>query len=178
MLDVREQAFVHEYIINNGNAFQAAKKAGYKDKTANHAYQWLKDDTEVNRRSRTLPYKPALAAAIKEELAKIQSQKIATEKEILEYLTSVMRRQQEDNVVVMARTEGTKYVTDPITKEKHRQTVKREEPQTVKFPAKLSDSNKAAELLGKTYGIFTDRLDIDGDMDLNIKISYGDEDEC
>lgn len=177
MLDVREQAFVHEYIINNGNAYQAAKKAGYAEETSKNASEWL-SETRSNSVKRHLPYKPALAAAIKEELAKIQSQKIATEKEILEYLTSVMRRQQEDNVVVMTRTEGTKYVTDPITKEKHRQTVKREEPQTVKFPAKLSDSNKAAELLGKTYGIFTDRLDIDGDMDLNIKISYGDEDEC
>ena len=36
---------------------------------------------------------------------------------------------------------------------------------------------KAAELLGKTLQMFTDKLNVDGDMDYSIKIDYGGEDE-
>jgi len=49
-------------------------------------------------------------------------------------------------------------------------------PQIVKIPAQLRDANKAAELLGKAYGIYTDRIETDVDMELNINIDYGDGD--
>lgn len=35
---------------------------------------------------------------------------------------------------------------------------------------------KAAELLGKRYALFTDKVDMDTDMDLNITIDYGEAD--
>ena len=38
------------------------------------------------------------------------------------------------------------------------------------------DRLKAAELLGKRYGLYTDRIDMDADMDLNITIDYGEDD--
>ena len=38
------------------------------------------------------------------------------------------------------------------------------------------DRLKAAELLGKRYSLFTDRVETDVDMDLNITIDYGDND--
>ena len=41
-----------------------------------------------------------------------------------------------------------------------KQTVKEEVPEIVEIPAKLSDANKAAELLGKRYGLFTDKLQL------------------
>ena len=87
-MDFREQAFVHEYIINGGNAYQAALKAGYTKNTARCASEWLQE-TLTNSDKRHLPYKPELAAAIKEEHKKIQSEKIANETEIREYLTKV-----------------------------------------------------------------------------------------
>ena len=34
---------------------------------------------------------------------------------------------------------------------------------------------KAAELIGKRYGLFTDKIETDIDMDLNITIDYGEE---
>lgn len=37
------------------------------------------------------------------------------------------------------------------------------------------DRLKAAELIGKRYGLFTDKIETDVDMDLNITIDYGDE---
>ena len=58
-----------------------------------------------------------------------------------------------------------------------KQTVKEEVPQIIEIPARLSDSNKAAELLGKAYGIYTDKVEADVDMELNINIDYGDGNE-
>ena len=37
------------------------------------------------------------------------------------------------------------------------------------------DRLKAAELLGKRYGLYTDKIEADVDMELNINIDYGDE---
>ena len=39
------------------------------------------------------------------------------------------------------------------------------------------DRLKAAELLGKRYGLYTDRVETEVDMDLNITVNYGDADE-
>ena len=38
----------------------------------------------------------------------------------------------------------------------------------------MSDLNKAAELLGKRYGLYTDKVDLDADAELHICIDYGD----
>jgi len=38
------------------------------------------------------------------------------------------------------------------------------------------DRLKAAELLGKRFGLYTDKVELDADMDLNITIDYGDGD--
>ena len=56
-----------------------------------------------------------------------------------------------------------------------KQTVKKETPQIVEIPARLSDANKAAELLGKAYGLYTEKVEADVDMELNINIDYGEE---
>ena len=37
------------------------------------------------------------------------------------------------------------------------------------------DRLKAAELLGKRYALFTDKIDMDADMDINITVDYGDD---
>ena len=160
-LNIKEQAFVHEYIINGGNAYQAALKAGYARNTAANAQEWL-SETLINPDSkRHLPYKPELASAIQDELKKLDDAKIADEKEILEYLTSVMRREKTENVVVMMHEEETKYVPNPETGRSVRQTVKKDTPTIVEIPSKLSDANKAAELLGKVRRMFSERLEMD-----------------
>ena len=38
------------------------------------------------------------------------------------------------------------------------------------------DRLKAAELLGKRYGLFTDKVDINADAELTITVDYGDGD--
>lgn len=157
-LKIKEQAFVHEYLISGGNAYQAAKKAGYAPSTAKHAYQWLEDDTKINQTSRRLPFKPYLAAAIDEELKKIEEAKIADVIEIQQYLTSVMRKESRSECIMVVGTgEG------------------RSETQIIEKAPDEKEAMKAAELLGKARGMFSDRLDINADMDLNITIDYGDD---
>ena len=56
-----------------------------------------------------------------------------------------------------------------------KQTVKQTVPKVVEIPTMIKDSNKAAELLGKAYGIYTDKIEADVDTELNISIDYGDE---
>ena len=57
-MDVRERLFVKEYIINKGNACQAALKAGYAKRTAEQAYNWLEETPINSTKKRHLPYKP------------------------------------------------------------------------------------------------------------------------
>ena len=52
--------------------------------------------------------------------------------------------------------------------------MKREKPEIVEIPARLQDANKAAELLGKAYALFTDKMEADMDMELNVTVDYGD----
>ena len=39
-----------------------------------------------------------------------------------------------------------------------------ETPQIVEIPARLADANKAAELLGKRYGLYTEKVDVEGNV--------------
>lgn len=137
-MDVREKAFVREYIINHGNAYQAALKAGYAARTAKHAYQWI-DDTKTNQTTRRLPYKPYLREAIDVELKKLEDAKVADEKEVMQYLTSVMRKESRAKVVVV---EG---VGDGCS-----------EARLVEKPPDEREATKAAELLSKIYGMTTE----------------------
>ena len=50
-------------------------------------------------------------------------------------------------------------------------------PQLVQVPTRVSDLNKAAELLGKRYGLYTDKVDLDADAELHICIDYGENSE-
>lgn len=104
-LNDKEKFFASEYIINKGNAYQAALSAGYAINTARNASEWLtetlKNTDSVKRR---LPFKPELKAYIDEQLEKLQSEKVADAQEVLEYLTSVMRGESTAQVVVVEGT--------------------------------------------------------------------------
>ena len=51
------------------------------------------------------------------------------------------------------------------------------EARTMEKAPSEKDRLKAAELLGKRYGIYTDEVEADVDMELNINIDYGDGNE-
>lgn len=161
-LTKKQQRFCDEYLIDL-NATQAAIRAGYSEKTAR----------QIGQENLT---KPAIKEYIDKRMAEKEDALIAKQDEVLKYLTAVMRRELSENVVVTVSEEISSYVPD-ANGTMRKQTVRKEIPQVVEIPAKLSDANKAAELLGKAYVLFTDKIEQDMDMDLNITVNYGDEDE-
>lgn len=159
-LTAKQQRFCDEYLIDL-NATQAAIRAGYSEKTAGViANENLK--------------KPNIAEYIEKRMAEKEDALIAKQDEVMKYLTSVMRRELSEYVVVTTMEERSYYAEDDSgTMRKH--TEKRETPEVVEIPARLADANKAAELLGKAYTLFTDRVEENVDMELNITVDYGEE---
>ena len=83
--------------------------------------------------------KPELKTYIDERLKQLRSEKIADAQEVLEYLTSVMRGEHTEQVL---RLDGDGVqVVDSIQTPTH-------------------DKLKAAELIGKRYGLFKDAVDL------------------
>lgn len=80
-------------------------------------------------------------AYIDEEIARIHSENIADATEVMEYLTSVLRGYSEAHVLARDDIGAERVITKPPD-EKERL--------------------KAAELLGKRYSLFTDKVDVDG----------------
>lgn len=148
-LNVKQEAFCLHY-AKTGNATEAYKKAGYKAKTENalcaNATRLLRNDKVQER--------------LKELAEELASGKIASIREIQEYLTSVMRRELKECIVFTTTEEKSMYVPDDDGKMR-KQTTKKEIPQVVKIPAKLSDANKAAETLAKMQGGFDSKTQID-----------------
>lgn len=152
-LNDREKLFAEEF-IKLGNAYQAALNAGYSKKTAVDASRWINPDEERNAKKRKSKskFKPELRAYISDRMAEKENELIADQDEVLKYLTSVMRGKSVSNV--LARNEkGADEVKEKPPDEKERL--------------------KAAELLGKRYGLYTDKIEADIDMELNISVDYG-----
>lgn len=127
------------------NATQAAIRAGYSKKTA---YRTGADNL----------IKPQIKEYIEKRMAEKESQLIADQDEVLKYLTSVMRGESRAEVVVVegcgdGYSEARRMMKAPDEKERL----------------------KAAEQLGKRYGLFTEKVEQQIDMDLNIVVDYGDE---
>lgn len=146
-LTPKQQLFCDEYLTDL-NATQAAIRAGYSKKTARSIA------TENLA-------KPAIRAYIDQRMAEKKDALVAKQDEIMEYLTSVMRREHTENVVVTLSEKKTYYAPDENgTIRKH--TDEKQTAQAVEIPAQLKDANKAAELLGRAYGMFSDNLSVEG----------------
>lgn len=147
-LTVQQRRFVQELFKNNHNGKQAAIAAGYSEKTAEVQASRLLRNVKV------LEYREEL-------LLEFEKNEIATVEEILKYLTRVMRRQETESVVAVIKEKVTGLVKNPETGKNERRTVEKETPKVVEIPTKISDANKAAEMLGKNFGIWTDKLKLD-----------------
>lgn len=147
-LTEKQKLFVDEYLIDL-NATRA-----YRD-----VYPNCKKDSSADAAARKLLGNTRIQEYIKQQLEKIGSEKIADAQEVMEHLTKVMRREMKESVVVTVTKERSEYVNTGDGRPR-KQTVKEEVPQIVEIPAKLSDANKAAELLGKRYSLFTDKAEV------------------
>lgn len=120
------------------NATQAAIRAGYSKKTAKI----------IGNENLTKPY---LKEFIDKRLKQLEDERIAKADEVLKYLTKGMRQELTEEVVV---TEGT---GDGCS-----------EARTITKTISLRDSNKCAELLGKRYRLFTEKIEVDGVQQVQI----------
>jgi hypothetical protein len=129
-LTLKQKRFADEYIIS-GNATDAAKKAGYSEKTAfTIATENLK--------------KPYIKQYIDQRIKELDDKKIAKQEEVLQYLTSVLRGESESAIVVVEGC-GDGY----------------SEARTVKKTPDEKERLKAAELLGKRYRIFSEKSEVE-----------------
>lgn len=127
------------------NATQAAIRAGYSKKTAK----------QIGQENLT---KLDIKEYIDLRMAEKEKSMIADQDEVLKYLTAVIRDKTDSETVVV---EG---VGDGCS-----------EARIVRVKPSEKDKLKAAELLGKRYGLYTDKIEADIDMELNINIDYGDD---
>ena len=93
-------------------------------------------------------------------MAEKEKELIADQDEVLKYLTSVLRGQSVSTEIVI---EGT---GDGCS-----------EARTIEKEPSEKDRLKAAELLGKRYGLYTEKVEEKVDMELNVTIDYGDEED-
>ncbi len=133
-LTAKQQRFVDEYLIDL-NATQAAIRAGYTAKYANTNASKLLQNTTIRD-------------MIAKRMAEKEAELIASQDEVLRYLTAVMRGESHAEVVVV---EG---VGEGCS-----------EARTMQKAPDEKERLKAAELLGKRYALFTE----------NIHVDYGDE---
>lgn len=127
------------------NAKQAAIRAGYSEKTAA-----VIASENLN--------KPNIKEYIEKRMKEKEKNLIADQDEVLQYLTSVLRGESESEEIVI------ESIGDFMS-----------EARTMKKAPSEKDRLKAAELLGKRYSLFTDKVQQEVDMDLNITVDYGDE---
>lgn len=157
-MTAKQQRFCDEYLVDLDGT-QAAIRAGYSAKTAAVI-------ASENLR------KPNIRAYIDRRMAEKEETLVAKQDEVMKYLTAVMRREYAESVVVTVTEEKSYYEPDENGTMRKR-SERKEKPQVVEIPAMLRDANKAAELLGRAYGLFTDKLEFENDLDLNITVNYG-----
>ncbi len=99
--------------------------------------------------------KPDIKKYIEEHMNKMHSEKIATAEEVLQYLTSVMRGESRSHEIVVDG-EGARVMSKPPSEK---------------------DRLKSAELIGKRYGIYTEKLNVEGAVPVVIKDDVDEEDD-
>lgn len=141
-LTERQKRFV-DFYVKTGNASEAARLAGYSKKNADVDGAKLLVNSSISRE-------------IEKRLKELENERTADLQETLEYMTSVMRGEKEDVVVVTVGT-GKGF----------------SKSEKVKVPISTRDRLKAAEYLAKIHGAFKNEVQITSAIP--IVISGGDE---
>ena len=126
------------------NATQAAIRAGYSPRSARQIA-----DSNMSKHD--------IKAYIDERMKEKEEALIADQNEVLRYLTAVLRGESKSSVVVVESTGDFMSTAREM----------------MKAPDE-KERLKAAELLGKRYGLYKDTVNEVVDMELNITVDYGD----
>lgn len=133
-----------DYYIETGNATQSYIDAGYKATTRRVA----------DANARKLLAKYSVKKYIEERLKQKDNERIASQNEVLEFLTKVMRGEVVEEVPVVMKDDWEMVNKTPNVK----------------------DRVKAAELLGKRYTLFSEKVNVEGNLGVQI-VDDIDEDE-
>lgn len=144
----KQKLFADEYLIdlNATRAYRVAYPSVKKDETARANASRLLTNANVKK-------------YIDDRLEEIHNEKTADAQEVMEYLTSVLRGESTSEEIVVEGC-GDGY----------------SEARTMAKRPSEKDRLKAAELLGKRFGLYTDKVEMDADMDLHITVDYGEDD--
>ena len=135
----KQMIFANEYLVDL-NATRAYKKA----------YPNVKKDSAARTNASKLLTKANIKNYIDEQLKRIEDESIADAAEVMKYLTAVMRDEvTEEVVVVEGEGEGCSSA------------------RVVRKHISAKDRNKAAELLGKRYRLFVDKVEYDVNATVN-----------
>ena len=142
----RQRIFCDEYLtdLNRARAYMAA-------------YPNCKTESGANGGAHRLMAMAEVREYIEKRMDEKASDLIAKQDEVLKTLTRILRREETDATVTVfkkrkiAYDEDGKKITDDIS-----------EPVILNIPAKISDVNRAAEMLSKYYGTF-DKQQSSGD---------------
>jgi phage terminase small subunit len=130
----KQRRFADEYLID-ANATRAYKAA----------YLHVKNDGTASAAGTRLLGNVNVRAYVDEQLERISNARVADAREVMEYLTSVMRGQSKAPVVVVeGRGDGVSTA------------------RAIDKPPDERERLKAAELVGKRYGLFKENLNLDG----------------
>ena len=140
-LTVKQKRFCDEYVIDL-NATRAYKAA----------YPRVKSDEVAKAAASRMLTNVNVSAYIDKVLESIHNRKTADAQEVMEYLSSVMRGEQKEQVLRFSG-DGQQMVAEMALSTK--------------------DRLKAAELIGKRYGIFRDNVSVSG----AIPVVIGGEDD-
>lgn len=149
VLTEKQKLFALEYLkdLNATRAYKEVYKSCKKEETVNAASSRLLRNVKVHD-------------YIEAELEKIKNNKIADTEEVMQYLTKVLRGESESEIVVV---EGT---GDGCSSAR-----------TMKKAPDEKERTKAAELLGRRYGMFTDNFKANGNMTINFVNDLEEDDE-
>lgn len=147
-LKIEHQVFVTEYLKDfNGTRSYKVAYPGTSDTTA------CSNGSKLLRNIKIAKY-------LEQEKKRYQEEAICSREELLRYFSRVVR-DQETEEVLMAEGRGS-GVSEIVSKTKRVST---------------KDRNKAAELLGKSFGIFIDKTENKTSATLKVKDSWFEPDE-
>lgn len=135
----KQKIFASEYLkdFNATRAYKKVYKKVKKDETAKAAGSRLLTNVNVKK-------------YINEKIKSIEDANIADAKEVMQYLTKGMRMKLDEEVVV------TENVGDYMS-----------EARIIRKQISIKDANKCAELLGKRYKLFIDKVEQKIDANVN-----------
>lgn len=157
----KQKKFIDEYLVDL-NATQAAIRAGYKEKAA------YRTGAENLR-------KPQIQEEIQKRMEERQKRTEITQDMVLQELAAIAFARATDYVSVMGGMVQVKD-TDQLSDSQIAAIAGIKETQNG-IEVKLGSKEKTLELLGRHLGMWNDKLDVAGDMDMKIVVDYGDGDE-